>query len=227
MVSCCLWGKRRAAPPRISTPSMCTQTSQSYSSSFRIFVHDPRLLFPHPGHEGVVTSGPICLFTYHACVIACPISMTMHIDPSAQPDPREAMCVWQPLLPPLWRVLGTLPSWLPPLPTFHARRDLITQKLVQRRIVCFYGPGTRAAVNLGWLLEPPLGTVQAVGGAFTSTPHFVPSLSSCLGLYPYPENQSSIWYLSQWGRRRSGTGRGGRGCGQSKLTHNRCSINVT
>lgn len=95
--------------------------------------------------------------------------MTMHTDPSAQPDPREAMCVQQPLLPPLWRVLGTLPSWLPPLPTFHARRDLITQKLVQRRIVCFYGPGTRAAVNLGWLLEPPLGTVQAVGGL--SPPH--------------------------------------------------------
>lgn len=86
------------------------------------------------------------------CDIAFPISVTVHTDACAQLDPHEAIYVLQLLLPPLWRVLGTLPSWLPPLPTFHARRDLITQKLVQRRIVCFYGISTRAAVNLGLLL---------------------------------------------------------------------------
>lgn len=60
--------------------------------------------------------------------------------------------------------LAPSPPWPPPLPTFHARRDLITQKLVQRRIVCFYGISARTAVNLGLLLQPPLGPVQAVEG---------------------------------------------------------------
>lgn len=86
----------------------------------------------------------------------------------------------------------------------------------QDRGSCKSGAATRAASGhcAGWR------------GALTSTPHFVPSLSSCLGLHPGPGNQSSIWYLSQWDRGRPGTGRGGWGYCQSKMTHNWCSINV-
>lgn len=75
--------------------------ARSYSSRFRIFLHDPRFVCPCLGHKGVVTSGHICLLAFHVCIIVFPISITVHADPCAQPVPREAMCVPQPLLPPL------------------------------------------------------------------------------------------------------------------------------
>lgn len=84
-------------------------------------------------------------------------------DPCAQAPPHETMCVPQPLLPPSVKSPWHPPSWPPPLPSFHARRDLITQKLAQRRIVCFYGISARAVVNLGLLLQPS-GHCAAVGG---------------------------------------------------------------
>lgn len=96
LVSRCQWGNLCAAPLRVSIPPLGMWTSPSYSSSFWNFVQDRRLLLPHPGHKGVVTSGPICLFTCHACVIAFPISVPRHPDPCAQPDPHEAMCVGSP-----------------------------------------------------------------------------------------------------------------------------------
>lgn len=101
-----------------------------------------------------------CLLFMHHCIShlrnnACtPCIRPAHMKPCMSHNPSSQGR--------LWTVLGTLPSWPLPLPTFHARRDLITQKLVQRRIVCFYGISTRAVVNLKPLLQPPLGTVQAM-----------------------------------------------------------------
>lgn len=61
LVSRCQWGNLCAAPLRVSIPPLGMWTSPSYSSSFWNFVQDRKLLLPHPGHKGVVTSGPICL----------------------------------------------------------------------------------------------------------------------------------------------------------------------
>lgn len=85
-----------------------------------------------------------------------PVPNPSHVSPS----PSSHLCE---------ESLAPSPPGHPHFPTFHARRDLITQKLVQRRIVCFYGISARAAVNLGPLLQPPLGTMQAIGGL--SPPH--------------------------------------------------------
>lgn len=95
-----------------------------------------------------------------------------------------------------------------PLPTFHARRDLITQKLVQRRIVCFYGISARAAVNLRPLLQPPLGTVQARGGSHLHT-HLSSISAQLLGVQPLPGLQRPMSYPSQQGE--EACERGGRG----------------
>ena len=155
------------------------------------------------------------------CMISFSIFVTVHADPWAQAPPHEAMCVPQPLLPPLRRVLGTLPSWPPLLPTFHARRDLITQKLVQRRIVCFYGISARAVVNLGLLLQLPLGTVQAVGGLSPLYPALLHLCPAAQGSNSAQDPRALSYTPSQ--KEEEACEKGGV---SHKMTHTSCSINV-
>lgn len=154
-----------------------------------------------------------CIF--HLCHSACrSLSPSLcHMKPCVSHSPSSHLCE---------EFLAPLPFWPPPLATFHARRDLITQKLVQRRIVCFYGIRARTAVNLGLLLQPPLGTVQAVGGL--SPPH--PPLCSISvqlpGALPLPRTPEPYYTHLKRGRRPVE----GEGVVSQKITHSRCSINV-
>lgn len=135
-----------------------------------MFLHYPRFLCSYLELHYVDMSRFNCfLFSVYASLVFSSLSWCMQTHVS---NPCEVIYVLKPLLPgkTLWGVLGTLLSRLPPLPTFHARRDLITQKLVQRRIVCFYGISARAAVNLESLLQQLLSIVRTHSEeAFTSS----------------------------------------------------------
>lgn len=72
---------------------------RSYSSGFRIFVQDTSFV-PILGTR-VLLYQDSCLLTFRVCMISFSIFVTVHTDPCAQAPPHEAMCVPQPLLPPL------------------------------------------------------------------------------------------------------------------------------
>lgn len=191
--------------------------ARSYSSSFRSFLRDPRFVCPHPGHKGVVTSGHICLLAFHVCIIVFPISTTVHAAPCAQPVPR----VPQPLLPPLWRVLGTLPSWPPPLPHFPCQeRSNYTEISTEKdRLLLWHQ--RQGSCKSGAAAATASGHYAGYRGALTSTPHFAPSLPRCLGLYPC---LGPIRCPSQWmGEQRPGERED---IVNQKMTHNTCSVNV-
>lgn len=212
----CLWGNLCVTLRGFQYLPYVYRWVRRYSSSFRIFAYDPRFVCPHAGHKGVVTSDLICLLPFHVCISALSISVTEHADPRAQPAPHEAMCVPQHPLPPLWRVLGTLPTLATPTPHFPCQErsnytEISTEKdrlllWHQRQDSCKSGAAAAAAS----------GPCAGCRGALTSTALFAPSLPSFLGLYLCPGPQSLVRYPSQW--------KGWGSVVSQKMTRNRCSM---
>lgn len=178
--------------------------ARSYSSSFRVFAHDPRLIFPRILGTKVLSPQArlppylrsVRHLISHLCHNAhrsqCPTGPTRsHVCPAA-PPPTSIESPWHPPL------LATPTPHFP----FQERSNYTEISTEKDRLLLWHQH--QGSCKSGAAAIAASGHCAVCRGALTSTPHFVPPLSSCLGLCPCPGSQSPIWFLPQWSRGRYG-----------------------